>query len=110
MLAEQHIPEAFNRVGQIHNRPDCGRWGWTKAVQGSISIYYPANAQFGAGGLITKHLRDFGSDIGAVSIYYPLNAEFEAGGLITNNLRNSGPEVGAISIYYPANAEAGKNG
>jgi hypothetical protein len=42
VLPAQHAPQAFNRVGQVHSLPDVGRGGWTRAVQGVVSIKDPA--------------------------------------------------------------------
>jgi hypothetical protein len=53
------------------------RPGETQPVPGSISIYYPTVAQFGAVALILKWLRHFGRQIGAVLMYDPANAEIE---------------------------------
>jgi len=87
VLTARHVPQPFDGDGQIHNWPDFGRPGWTLAVQGSILIYYPANAEFGAVALITKCLRNFGRKMGLVSIYYPANAESGVGRLILNALQ-----------------------
>jgi len=57
------------------------------AVQDSISIYYPAIAQFGEASLITKHLRNFRFEIKVASINEPVVAQSGARSLIMNALQ-----------------------
>ena len=41
VLTADYVPEPFDGEGQVHHQADFGREGWTKAVQGAISISYP---------------------------------------------------------------------
>ena len=56
VLTADHVPEPFDGEGQVHNQADFGREGWTKAVQGAISINDPAVDDFETAALIIKGL------------------------------------------------------